>query len=154
MSEPVAQVESQSLLINGEVPNLETPPEVLERALILGRTAVFEAMEAYYQKMWAFHKDPAINIKWPPIFVMPIGATKKIEKILTPAGLANNTKQHRRIDEMHERFHPHWLAIEQADFVPEVWSGIGSYSHTIASQIVLLLQAPQGAQEAYQARVH
>lgn len=97
-------------------------PDELYRILILGRISILDGIESFYEQMIA--RNPGLTIVRPPVLTAHLGTTTQTEgrssQVLTEKGYDNGTGIHRGTDELHDRFHEHWLAVKEAGFIPEV----------------------------------
>lgn len=95
--------------------------EQLTSILLLGRNAILEGIETFYEAQTI--KNARLTIVRPSIWTAKLGTTAQTDgqnsKVFTERGYANGGIN-KSIDEIQPRFHEHWNAIKEAGFLPEV----------------------------------
>jgi hypothetical protein len=90
----------------------------LELILKLGRITILEGIERFYEK----HAS-GLGAKRPSIWTAHLGSLEQTEgrnsQVFTQAGYDNGGIIG-SIDEIQDKFHGHWQAVEAAGFLPEV----------------------------------
>lgn len=93
----------------------------LRTILLLGQTAILEGIESFYESTQV--QNPNIAIGRPSIWTAQLGTTQQADglnsRIITVGGYTN-TNIYRSKEAVYPAFHPHWNAIADAGFVPEV----------------------------------
>ncbi len=115
------EVKGQGLSVNGDTLALEeTSPEALQTMLAIGRKAIVEGIDSFYEE--TKRKYAGQRVVRPSIFVLRFGVNSKKKQIFTQEGLDNATNVHKSPDEIRSKYRPYWHAVEDGGFVPEVRS--------------------------------
>lgn len=107
-------------------------PARLEQELILGRQAILQGMLDYYHFMRERYPNNIID-PFVPVGIMKLG---KMDNVLTPQGMDNNTSLHYDKFEITTEFRDYFDAIARAAFRPFVRSRLGydkKYDGTLLS---------------------
>ena len=118
----------------------------LEQILKLGRVTILAGIEEFYVNMQAQTES---DVQRPSIWTAHLGSLAQADgrdsQVFTPAGYDNGGVI-RSIDEIQDIFHPYWVAIEAAGFIPEVRRTLrksgGSYERDSGAWL-LLRDTPQ-----------
>lgn len=106
---------------------LTVSAEQLGSVLLLGRRAILQGIEEFYDQQ--IEKHPDSTIVRTPVWTAQLGTAAQTSgrhsQVFTDVGYANggvNTS----IDEIKHEFHDYWNAVREAGFIPEVRRTSGS----------------------------
>jgi len=136
-SEPGLSVEihKQALVVDGELLTIDDPPEVLQYVLTYNKDIIEKGIEDFlvHQKSLPWNKGAIIGRA--PVIAMILGPAKAS---MSKLGQDNPNDLKTDINELKEKFHPFWHAIENAGFIPEARAFYSKYG----TELRLYLRSP------------
>lgn len=118
------EIHRQNLIVNGEVLTAEDPAEILQYALTYNRGVIEKGVEDFMEYQRNSPQNKGAIVGRAPIIALMLGPAKIS---MTKLGQENSNDVKTNINEIKEKFHPFWHAIENAGYIPEARAFYSKY---------------------------
>lgn len=119
---PEISVANYTVTVDGEVLDIQsTSAEYFGAVLRMGKVAILQGIEAYYQRQLVTHNGTGFVIP-PALGALQLGVDSFGNKnyVFTQKGLTNTDYVHSARSDIRRAIHPYWDAAVESGFLPEV----------------------------------